>query len=116
MVFVCYCIFDNIMHNIMFLEAKKEKSSNEKTAVVLPDDGNMFERVENTEEKDEAVKYFDDIAAKYQFDDCDDDTVVLPMPLPRNQGIIPVRFTPRDFPTPKRESQVQEEEEVFKFL
>jgi hypothetical protein len=40
------------------------------------------------------------------------DEDVKPVPLPRNFGIVKVNFTARDFPTPKRESQAPEEEEV----
>jgi hypothetical protein len=40
----------------------------------------------------------------------DDD--VKPVPLPRNFGIVKVNFTARAFPTPQRESQAPEEEEV----
>lgn len=45
----------------------------------------------------------------------DPDENVKPVPLPRNFGIVKVNFTARDFPTPKRESQAQEEEEVTRF-
>jgi hypothetical protein len=40
------------------------------------------------------------------------DEDVKPVPLPRNFGTVKVYFTARAFPTPKRESQVTEEEEV----
>jgi hypothetical protein len=43
------------------------------------------------------------------------DENVKPVPLPRNFGTVKVHFTARDFPTPKRESQTQEEEEVTRF-
>jgi hypothetical protein len=43
------------------------------------------------------------------------DENVKPVPLPRNSGTAKVHFTARDFPTPKRESQAQEEEEVTRF-
>jgi hypothetical protein len=38
-----------------------------------------------------------------------------PVPLPRNFGTVKVHFTARSFPTPKRESQASEEEEVTRF-
>jgi hypothetical protein len=38
-----------------------------------------------------------------------------PVPLPRNCGTIKVSFTARVFPTPMRESQGPEEEEVISF-
>jgi hypothetical protein len=43
------------------------------------------------------------------------DEDVKPVPLPRNFGSVKVHFTARAFPTPKRESQAPEEEEVTRF-
>jgi len=43
------------------------------------------------------------------------DENVKPIPFPRNCGTIQVHFTARAFPTPKRESQAPEEEEVISF-
>jgi hypothetical protein len=42
------------------------------------------------------------------------DENVKPVPLPRNCSTIKVCFTARTFPTPKRESQAPEEEEVLR--
>jgi hypothetical protein len=42
------------------------------------------------------------------------DEDVKPVPLPRNCSTIKVCFTARPFPTPQRESQALEEEEVLK--
>jgi hypothetical protein len=42
------------------------------------------------------------------------DESVKPVPLPRNCSTIKVCFTARPFPTPQRESQAQEEEEVLR--
>jgi len=39
---------------------------------------------------------------------------VRPVPLPRNCSTIKVGFTARPFPTPQRESQAPEEEEVLR--
>jgi hypothetical protein len=44
------------------------------------------------------------------------DENVKPVPLPRNFGVVKVHFTARAFPTPKRESQAPEEEEVTRFF
>jgi hypothetical protein len=41
------------------------------------------------------------------------DEDVKPVPLPRNCSTIKVCFTARPFPTPQRESQAPEEEEVL---
>jgi hypothetical protein len=43
------------------------------------------------------------------------DENVKPVPFPRKCGTIKVHFTARAFPTPKRESQAPEEEEVISF-
>jgi hypothetical protein len=40
---------------------------------------------------------------------------VKPVPLPRTCSTIKVCFTARAFPTPQRESQTPEEEEVLRF-
>jgi len=42
------------------------------------------------------------------------DEDIRPVPLPRNCSTIKVCFTARPFPTPQRESQAPEEEEVLK--
>jgi dyslexia susceptibility 1 candidate gene 1 protein len=42
------------------------------------------------------------------------DEDIKPVPLPRNCSTIKVCFTARPFPTPQRESQAPEEEEVLR--
>jgi hypothetical protein len=44
------------------------------------------------------------------------DENVKPVPLPRNCSTIKVCFTARPFPTPQRESQAPEEEEVLGYV
>lgn len=39
-----------------------------------------------------------------------------PVPFPRLYGSIKIKFTPRAFPTPQRESQIEEEQAVRLFF
>ncbi|XP_023713410.1 dynein assembly factor 4, axonemal isoform X3 [Cryptotermes secundus] len=101
-------------HHRQLIEEIKENVK--KTAIKEIEEWKVSnQREENKDHVDQEVVPFQKTASVNKpTPTVEPDENVKPIPFPRNFGIVKVHFTARDFPTPKRESQAQEEEEWLK--
>ena len=96
-------------------EAERQKTTNEienfkKSQIETPRDSTEFKKkaIAKNEDKDIfKLEEFNKALAQIETKSSEKE-----LPMPRSSGNIQVKFTPRVFPTPSRESQETQEKEV----
>ena len=120
LLFLFYFTFHHFIFYKHISDTGRKELMSDKAALIKVRTENI-EGSKIIDENEERVKYYDELVDEYGFDENEeeddedevDDFNVIPMPLPRNVGTIQTSFTPRAFPTPKRESVAEEEEVVI---